>query len=306
MLDPKHLNLEALHYLRVENQSEKAEGRKELSISQIHSDRPAYFGFVPIGKTGLYMYLNGKDDGIALKLLWNHNYERTSTSVWTKLAQSSDIALDIGAHTGIYSLVAAHANSLLKVGAVEPVAQNISRLILNIGYNGLNNITPIPAACTDSPGLVKFDTFKSMGYLTSGASLADKTSGTSICSTTIDDLLKNSCGSEKIIIKIDVEGFEHLALKGAKNVLATGRPIILLECISAETGKICAEMLEKERYSFYLSDDELGRIEPVNSIQPINNADKTPDKKRLNRFLVPSEKQDYFIELVKQSIDLYR
>jgi len=58
--------------------------------------------------------------------------EPASLMVWFQLAKRSSYAIDVGTFTGLYALVAANANPLIKVAALEPTRQVFSRLCLNI------------------------------------------------------------------------------------------------------------------------------------------------------------------------------
>ena len=54
-----------------------------------------------------HMFLGGKDDGVALRFFWNGSYEKYTLKIWSELAKKiKGFALDIGAHTGCYSLAA--------------------------------------------------------------------------------------------------------------------------------------------------------------------------------------------------------
>ena len=83
-------------------------------------------------------------------------------------------------------------------------------------------------------------------------------------STTIDDLVK-SCGLKKInFIKMDIEGCEFSALKGAKKTLKKFKPIICLES-DVRSFKRINNLLKKFSYQAYLFNNN-GTLFRVNKI----------------------------------------
>ena len=72
------------------------------------------------------------------EIFWNGIYsfdESISIQLWEKLAQSSDFIIDIGANTGIYSLLAQATNPRAKVLAFEPIKRVRKKLKANILLN---------------------------------------------------------------------------------------------------------------------------------------------------------------------------
>ena len=104
---------------------------------------PKYFGWVSycINKNlNIKLFLGGNDDGVALRCFWNNHYEEQAVKLWLELTQIEGIILDIGAHTGIYSLI---ANCSINKGAVlsfEPYYMNFARLNLNLRANSITRV----------------------------------------------------------------------------------------------------------------------------------------------------------------------
>ena len=46
-----------------------------------------------------------KDDGVVLKYLWRDEYENMSLNIWYDITRGDGYCIDIGAHTGIYSII---------------------------------------------------------------------------------------------------------------------------------------------------------------------------------------------------------
>ena len=137
---------------------------------------------------------------------------------------------DIGANIGIYSLYFAKS----KTGSVysfEPSVFNLRQLAKNISINTMNDrITVVSNPLSNITGVATFTN----GSADEGGALSafgveygydgkpiNSDIKYSVVGFSLDDLLKNGVISKApSLIKIDVDGIEHLILSGAKNTLA--------------------------------------------------------------------------------------
>ena len=291
-MDPKHLNKLALSSLE-----EREEGLS-LGIGEL-LEKPPYFGWVKLGDFPRYIYMNGKDDGVALRWLWNRNYEKASITAWRSLSDHADLIIDVGAHTGSYSLIAS-LNEGAKIFAFEPMPMNLGRLVMNLQYNKTNNIKVSPLAISKSGGKVAMDLYGTFGFLKSGQSISydllDKKRN-QIDSINLNSVLTQINNQGQLLVKIDVEGKEADVLLGA-NQLLKRRAIFILECINEQSGKQCTDILLAHEYSFYLIDDQLNSISRVSSLKPELVGGK-PNNYRLNRLILPSEMSDNFLNIAR-------
>lgn len=145
------------------------------------------------------------------------------TVAWINAMQPGDILFDVGANMGQYSLLAALRG--IQVHAFEPESQNFALLCRNIAINKLGHmITPWAVALTDVPG---FSTFYVTQLIPGGSC---NTFGESVNFHLQEKQFPTSqgCIGERMDdfaifpthIKIDVDGFEHRVLAGAKEKLA--------------------------------------------------------------------------------------
>ena len=136
---------------------------------------------------------------------------------------------DIGANIGIYSIYHAKIHDG-KVYSFEPSAFNLRQLSKNISKNNLHNqITIIPNPLSNTSGIATFTNGSDEeGGALSAFGVDHGYDGKPIRSEikynlmgfSLDDLFQNgSIPDSPSIIKIDVDGIEHLILKGAKNIL---------------------------------------------------------------------------------------
>lgn len=136
---------------------------------------------------------------------------------------------DIGANIGIYSIYYAKC----KTGntfSFEPSVFNLRQLTKNISLNNMSDrIMILPNPLSNTTGIAKFingDTCEGGALNAFGVNygydgkLINANVQSSLLGFSLDDLLKNGVISEPpSLIKIDVDGIEHLILSGAKETL---------------------------------------------------------------------------------------
>ena len=232
-----------------------------------------------------HMFLGGKDDGVALRFFWNGSYEKYTLKAWSELAKKMNgFALDIGAHTGCYSLAALASNKNLNVLSFEPHYINFARLILNLNANKFNTNNIFMCCVGDENKFVPFSTFSRVGYLTSGGSVGHRSGATvnSIPQVALDSFLNDEVIQNINLIKIDVEGYEANVLKGMKKILGL-KPTIFFECIEKNSAKLTQEILSSYGYIFFEIDDLTGKITKVKNLEPQFSQDNKLVMHKLNR-----------------------
>ena len=162
-MDPRKRNIKALESKKTFSKDQ----RVIQNAKYLHKLSP-YYGWVRMGSRDIYMYLNGKDDGVAMRWFWLNEFESTSLSIWEKLSHNFETIIDVGAHTGCYSLIAAKSNRQKTILAVEPLPVNLSRLSMNIEYNNLSNIEISPAAAYSENTSLSIKNFNFYSYCISG------------------------------------------------------------------------------------------------------------------------------------------
>jgi FkbM family methyltransferase len=137
--------------------------------------------------------------------------------------------LDIGAHVGLHTLrFCQRAGATGRVLAVEPSPANAALLRKHLNWNKSGNSIVIEAAVGEYKGSTEFayrpDATDPGGFANSMAyDVGGKNVRVPV--TTIDEL----CGAiTPGIIKIDVEGAELLVIRGARKVLTSCSPVLLI------------------------------------------------------------------------------
>jgi FkbM family methyltransferase len=170
-------------------------------------------------------------------------YEAQSLEAWASLINPEKVALDVGAYTGLYSIVAARKGAL--VLALEPMPANLRRLELNVELNNVH-VSTWGVAASDTIGLAHLY-YNPKVPLTSGASLENGIAVHSldiiVDTTTIDALALGFVGA----IKIDVERHELAVLRGARATIERDRPPILIETLDDEMRQAVQALLSNYR-----------------------------------------------------------
>jgi len=261
-------------------------GRRK-SIKELKA-APPYCGFLEaavLRDVRFSMFLCNNDDGIALRWLWHGAYEPMTMGLWSLLARRSKTILDVGAHSGAYSLAAAVANPKASVTSLEPYGLNFARLLINLRANGLSSDGAWPVAVSDRVGTVSFSVTGDSWYLSSGGSVGTRERGIvqTVPSVTLDHLRAESRRPFDLI-KIDVEGHEPAVFRGAGSVLADDAPDMFVECAKGDDFREEEALLAGHGYRFFLIDDEFLTVEPVERLARVEVAGGV-DKQRLNRLV---------------------
>ena len=264
---------------------------------------PKFFGWLKhsinrINK--IHMFLGGNDDGVALRCFWNNHYEKKTLEIWSKLSAIEGIILDIGAHTGIYSLV---ANNSIKKGQIlsfEPHFLNFARLNLNLRGNGFSTRTMFMNTVGKENQMQPFSVMNNIDYLTSGGKIGNIKNQftTQIQTIAIDSFLDKTARNNVKLIKIDVEGNEYQCLQGMIETIKSSKPIIFFECISEKNNLEIETVLKSHDYSFFIIDDTEGFLEKTENINPILDNNNNIINRYINRLAIPKTKLNLIIEFL--------
>jgi FkbM family methyltransferase len=145
------------------------------------------------------------------------------------------VVIDLGAQTGCFSLLAQYfPNSAWY--AFEPIQEAADTLKANLALNGIHNVTVHQKAVMDFSGQItlKMPAMNLWGLSTVGSHVKRKEFGPVIeervveC-TDLDSFVDNHKIRKVHFIKIDTEGSELSILRGARKMIMSDHPIILIE-----------------------------------------------------------------------------
>ncbi|MCS4194415.1 FkbM family methyltransferase [Salinibacter ruber] len=169
---------------------------------------------------------------------------------------------DVGANIGLYTRFALQRFEVGEVISFEPMQDNFAQLQTNIRLGGLEErVKSYPYAIADENGTLdlQIDDMQSgtaaLNRVTNGeasegrANLGLKPETEKVEARTIDSLLSNDTIPPPDVVKIDVEGAEKLVLTGAKDMISTQLPLLLVEVHGAENAREVLSLLFSMDYS---------------------------------------------------------
>ncbi len=204
----------------------------------------------------IYLHNDGNDH-IASQLYWNglDSYESETIKLFLELLKYSDTLFDIGANTGLYSIIAASVYPEKRIYAFEPIQEILKILNRNISLNKINNIKVIPQALAENEGIGKIYIPEMGGNIPTSASLLKdfrpSTKEIDLRTTTLDAFIQSHGITSVDLIKIDTEGTEHKIFQGAKNTFQQNQPIIICEVLKGLTEKFLMPILKSQGYLYF-------------------------------------------------------
>lgn len=172
------------------------------------------------------------------------NYEIIMQSAFDNNLKQEDVFYDIGANIGFHTLYCANIvgqNGL--VYSFEPNIKNIEKLKKNCALNPEFKIVIIDYAISDVDGDSLFDFNKGSeeGRLSNQGDYIVEV-------RKIDTLLENKEILPPDVIKLDIEGEEENALKGALNTIKKYKPVIICDYNDETTFPVVKEFLKPLGY----------------------------------------------------------
>ncbi len=206
-------------------------------------------------------------------------YEPSHCQLWSQLAKEASVIFDVGANVGLYSLLAAAANSSAVIHCFEPTPEIFATCCNAIRRNSISNIIPHAEAVGAGKGTVYLHRQwgvtgdnEGMNYVTDCPTSSE---GMAIPRISLDDF----CHEQKIeridLLKIDVEGGEYDVLKGAAGLLSAHCIACILmefdENNARQKGHTTVELrvqLESKGYAIYML--KKGRLKLVKTFDNTN------------------------------------
>ena len=192
------------------------------------------------GSSELYLTPHNHEFDIEAVLGGRLSYEPEVFALLDKLADAYDTVIEIGANVGVFTLYLSKrlmaTRPDARIFAFEPSAEAYRRLRENLALNSAENVTTINAAIGPKSGFARF--YEPRGHLTNGslnvtfASHFDETPVRNwIVTLEGASLLELIKDAKRVLLKIDVEGFEAEVLRALATVIAQQRPDILIEVL---------------------------------------------------------------------------
>jgi len=172
------------------------------------------------------IYAMFSDAEVGRGIIQTKSHESHVTNAVKEVLKMGDVFIDLGANIGFFSLLAASiVQDSGKVISFEPNIQNLQLFYASIFENMFKNITVYPFAASNNAQILKLTSFGSNGFIETPQS--SDTNAQFLQSVVVDHLLQNQ--DNVSVIKMDIEGYEPLALQGMKNIIKKFKPIVITE-----------------------------------------------------------------------------
>jgi FkbM family methyltransferase len=162
-------------------------------------------------------------------------FEPGESAAVRQLLRPGDLAVDVGANLGWFSLVMGGAVAPGgEVWAIEPMPPILPALKRNLKLNEKLQVRLFEVALGQSSGAVDINVFSGLPHGHASVSTLDRTDYTShrVERRTLDELL---AGASPAFVKLDVEGSERDVLRGAEATLGAECPPVWMIEVNYET-----------------------------------------------------------------------
>jgi FkbM family methyltransferase len=197
-------------------------------------------------------------------------WEKNSISIWTRLAANADVIFDIGANTGIYSLIAKSLNPQARVFAFEPIKRVYEKLVENNALNGYD-IACFEYGLSNADGTATVYDLPGEHIYSVTVNKNRNASNVEVIPTKIEikrlDTVIEELGIERMdLLKIDVETHEPEVLEGLGKYLNEFKPSILIEILDDEIGAKVESLVKESDYLYFNIDEKSDSIKRVEHI----------------------------------------
>jgi FkbM family methyltransferase len=144
-------------------------------------------------------------------------WEAEEIEAFLALVKTHDAVLDIGANVGFYSCLAARCGK--PTVAFEPSSRNLNFLYRNLWENQFSDVEIFPLGLGGHRGLGRIYGFGGIASFVPDWAQARESQSVLVPLTTLDTVVAGRFKNQRLLIKMDVEGFEMDVLAGALETL---------------------------------------------------------------------------------------
>ncbi len=196
--------------------------------------------------------------------------EFVSLLIWIEMSKTAQCVFDVGANTGVYSLVTKSVNPDAMVYAFEPILRIHKKLKRNSLLNNCD-INCVQKAVSNKDGKETiYDVSTDHAYSASLNSefLPDEDLiAVQIDTIKLDSFIVENQITQLNLIKIDVESYEPEVIEGFQSFINEYSPAILVEVLSRESAEKLKILLADTRYQYFNIDDLNRKIRRTGEIE---------------------------------------
>ncbi len=180
------------------------------------------------------------------QIYFRGSYSTEQLAALEHVLHGDDVFIDAGANQGEFTVFAAAKASTRLVIAIEPVEKHRRRLLRNVELNRLDNVVDCGVALGERQARLPIydsderfhDGTHNEGLPTLYPRSTSQFKAAMVDVRTLDDIVAEIRPPRVSVIKLDIEGGEFAALRGAERTIERDRPALLLEigrstCVAA-------------------------------------------------------------------------
>jgi FkbM family methyltransferase len=195
-----------------------------------------------------FLYHVVPEDLLGVRLFWQgwRYWEPDVLLQFSRFAVTSPRVLDVGAHTGIYSLFACALNPEAEVFSFEPFPPIYERMLDNLALNLFQQrCRAFQAAVGDAAGTGRLHIVEDLTM----SAIVETGGEMEVPVITLDNVVPHEGRTR--LVKIDVEGHEYQVLQGMRGILEDSHPAILFECNPGGNGTGISALFRQHGYCLF-------------------------------------------------------
>ena len=221
------------------------------------------------------------------QLYWRGSFSWAQLRVLDRHLTADMTFVDVGANQGEFTLFAAKRLPHGQVFSFEPMTEMFDRLVRNVEANGFHNVTAVRQGLWDrateemiyASDVAFDDGTRNEGLGTLFPHATRTVPVETVHTTTLDDFVETQGIAGVDVVKIDIEGAELRAIRGAADTIARFGPTLIVE---ADHGQAeAAGVGLGELYDELAASHDIAVITRSGRLQPIDRAHLGPHQNLL-------------------------
>lgn len=205
-------------------------------------------------KNSFYLYQNNFP--VERKLFWEgiNGYEKTTLQLWSELSKVSNNIFDVGANTGLFSILAKSVNPDSNIHSFEPLLRIFNLLNKNI-YANKYKINTYKLAISNKTGETTLYDYTDVKDATTASLNINfrpiNQIPVQVKTITLDDFVDKHKIQSIDLLKVDVETLEPEVLKGFQKYVKDFKPYIFIEVLNYRVASELNKVIDKSTYLIY-------------------------------------------------------